>query len=88
MSTDHVRADEIVGTEYRAIDVRLGSEMHECVDVKPLHDLAYGILVADVLAYECIAGIALQAFEILGIPGIGERIQHDHAAGSPARSSQ
>jgi hypothetical protein len=57
----------------------LGSEVHEGVDLEPLHGLADRVLVAYILAYERIARIALQTLEILRVPGIGERIQHHHA---------
>ena len=74
MRAHHVGADEIVGTQYRAIDVRFCGEMHQSVDLETLHHLAHGILVADVLAHEGIARVTLQALEILGIPSVGERV--------------
>src|SRR5450631_4045256 len=78
MRAEHIGADEIIGTEDRAIDVRFGREVHHRIDAMLLEQRAHRSLITDVAAHEQIARIALQAGKVLEIPGVGQRIEHHH----------
>src|ERR1700729_1170169 len=53
--------------------------MHDGINLKLLQQRPYGGLVTNIAAHKTIARILIEAGEIFDIPGVGERIEHDHA---------
>ena len=78
MRADHVGADEIVGPENRAIDVRFRREVHHRVDAIPLEQTAHRPFIANIPTHEHVARIALQSGEILEVAGIRQGIENHH----------
>src|SRR5215470_6215837 len=75
--TEHVGLEEGVGLHERAIDVRLGREVHDGVDpaARVTHDLG----VADVALDERVARVALEIGQVGGISRVGQLVEIDDA---------
>jgi hypothetical protein len=67
--------DELAGVEDRAVDVRLGSEMEDALDV--LQDAADKIPVADVAPDELVADVASDVVQVVEVAGVGQLVEVD-----------
>jgi hypothetical protein len=75
---DDVGLDERVGAVDRAVDVRLGREVHDrarLVLAKQAHDRR---AVADVAAHERVARVAAQRREVAEVARVGELVEVQH----------
>src|ERR1039458_3716006 len=79
MSPDHIGSYEVIGSQDRAVDMRLGGKMDHRVDRVALEQRSHRGLVADIAAHELEARIAVQSGKILDVPGIRQGIEHDHS---------
>ena len=80
MRADDIGADEIIGPEDRAIDMRFGREVHQRIDLMSLEQRAHRGLVADVAAHEHVARIATRGPR----DSRGSRHRSRHRAPPPA----
>src|SRR5882757_8773570 len=75
-----VRSYEIIGTENRAIHVRLRGKVHQRIDLMLLEQRTYIGLVAYVPLDEQIARIACNVRKTVDIPGIRQRVEDHYPA--------
>ena len=79
MGADDVGADEVIGTQDRAIHVRLRGEMHQGVDAMLLEQLRAPVDSSQMSPFtKTIPRILVQAREVVDVAGIGECIEHHH----------
>lgn len=74
---DYVRMHEGIGGEDAAVDVRLGGEIDDSVDVVLLENAADGATVGDVGALEAIVLLVVDGQQIVTVAGVSQLIQHD-----------
>ena len=79
---DDVGLDEIARTGDRAIDMRLGGEVHDVRDAVLLDDAQGGCLVAQINFLENIFWVLGNLFQIGQMTGVGEAIKVDELADS------
>src|SRR5690606_19010267 len=74
-----VRLDEFRGPMYRSIDVGLGCEMHDRIDLLLFQEVVYEIVFANIAMHEADAVGCTQGFDVREVARIRERIEHDDA---------
>ena len=79
----HVGVYEGSGAVDRAVDVRLGGEVHHGAGPVLAEDLLHGGRVGDVAAHEVEAGVAGDVCEALEVPRVGQLVEHDDALVGP-----
>jgi len=74
---DDVGLDERLGGIDRAVDVRLGREVHDRVDLVLREEAGDEFRVADAAVGENIARVRREVCEIRRVAGVGERVEVD-----------
>ena len=86
---EHVGVDEGERLQQRAVDVRLGREVDDGVDLgrEPVDECP----VADVALHEPVAAAALELGQVGGVPGVRQLVQHHQVqlrAGLPQQTDE
>jgi hypothetical protein len=74
LRADDVRHHEVGRAHDRAVDVRLGCEVHD--QVHPGHDLRDRVRIADVTLYEPQSRVVLHRREVGIVAGVGQLVEH------------
>ena len=78
MRAEDVGVQERLGLRYRAVDVRLGGEVHDRLHAaSTLDSRAHGRSVADVALHEAVARVVGDGEQVLEVAGVGELVETD-----------
>ena len=80
---DDVHVEERLGRQDAAIDVALGREVHDGLDLVTLQRVEHRRAVADISAHEDVSGVALEVTQVLEVACIREGIDVDELVGGP-----